>query len=167
MKLTTVKTKAYDPKKSIAKATATRAKTSESFKLSHGNRVFKWKTQMERVALVRQGIPFSSIETVGKMIGIPVNQILSVIDIPQTTYNKKKKENSLLDTRDSEFLLILTELIDFGYEVFNQEKEKFQRWLKKPNISLGGNTPASLLDTTTGINEVKKALIRIEYGNLA
>ena len=60
-----------------------------------------------------------------------------------------------------------SELIDFGNEVFNNEIEKFQRWLKKNNVSLGGNTPESLLDTTTGIQEVKNALNRIEFGNLA
>jgi len=63
--------------------------------------------------------------------------------------------------------LLLTELIDFGLEVFNQEENKFLRWLKKPNLSLGGTTPESLLDTTTGIQEVKNCLNRLEYGNLA
>ncbi len=63
--------------------------------------------------------------------------------------------------------MLITELIDFGLEVFNDEEEKFQRWLKKPNLYLGGNSPESLLDTTTGIDEVKFALNRIEFGNLA
>ncbi len=69
--------------------------------------------------------------------------------------------------RDSELILLLTELTDFGIEVFNEEEEKFQRWLKKPNVSLGGSTPGSLLDTATGIQEVRNALNRIEYGNMA
>ena len=57
--------------------------------------------------------------------------------------------------------------MDFGSEVFNNEEDKFQRWLKKQNISLGGNSPESLLDSATGIQEVKNCLYRIEYGNLA
>jgi uncharacterized protein (DUF2384 family) len=32
---------------------------------------------------------------------------------------------------------------------------------------LGGNTPESLFDSLTGIQEVKNALNRLEYGNLA
>jgi uncharacterized protein (DUF2384 family) len=45
-------------------------------------------------------------------------------------------------------------LIDFRLAVFNNEEEKFQRWLKKPNLSIGGSSPESMLDTITGINEV-------------
>ncbi|MDZ7607711.1 MAG: MbcA/ParS/Xre antitoxin family protein [Cyclobacteriaceae bacterium] len=62
---------------------------------------------------------------------------------------------------------MLSEVLDFGLEVFNDEKEKLQRWLKKPNLSLGGVTPESLFDSITGIQEVRNALNRLEYGNMA
>ena len=87
--------------------------------------------------------------------------------LPQTTYNKKRREKSLLNGRDSEVILLLTELVDYGIEVFNQEEDKFQRWMKKPNYSLGNNTPESLLDSNTGIQEVRNCLNRIEFGNFA
>jgi uncharacterized protein (DUF2384 family) len=64
-------------------------------------------------------------------------------------------------------IVLISELVDYGKEVFNNEEEKFQRWLKKANLSLGGNSPESLLDTITGIDEIKFCLNRIEYGNLA
>jgi len=79
----------------------------------------------------------------------------------------QEKENELLSVRDSEVALILTEVLDFGLEVFNNEKEKFHRWLKKPNLSLGGVAPESLFDSITGIQEVRNALNRIEYGNMS
>ena len=69
--------------------------------------------------------------------------------------------------RDSEVILLLTELVDYGIEVFNLEEDKFQRWMKKPNYSLGNNTPESLLDSNTGIQEVRNCLNRIEFGNFA
>lgn len=69
--------------------------------------------------------------------------------------------------RDSEIVLVLTELLEFGTDVFNSETEKFQRWLQKPNISLGGATPISMFDSLTGIQEVRNFLNRLEYGNLA
>jgi uncharacterized protein (DUF2384 family) len=40
--------------------------------------------------------------------------------------------------------------------VFNNENDKFQRWLKKPNLSLGGKSPENLLDTITGIMKAGK-----------
>ena len=73
----------------------------------------------------------------------------------------------MLSGRDSELVLVLTEVLEFGLEVFNSEKEKFQRWLQITNISLGGAAPISLFDSLTGIKEVRNRLNRLEYGNLA
>lgn len=123
-----------------------------------------WSNNMERVVVIREGIPYDSIEIISERLGRPIKSILSIVGMPQTTYNKKKAEHSLMSTRDTELIILISEMIDFGLEVFNNEEEKFQRWLKKPNISLGGNTPESLLDTTTGIVEVNACLNRIEYG---
>ena len=68
---------------------------------------------------------------------------------------------------DSELELLISELVNYGIEVFNKEEDKFQRWLKKPTNSLGNNTPESLLDSVAGIQEVRNCLNRIEFGNLA
>jgi putative toxin-antitoxin system antitoxin component (TIGR02293 family) len=126
-----------------------------------------WGNTMERVNIIRHGIPVSSIETISDKINRPVKKVLSLMGMPQTTYNKRKNEEALLDTRNSELILLISELVDYGIMVFNQEPEKFQNWLKKPNIAMGGQTPESFLDTITGIEEVKNCLMRIEYGNFA
>ncbi|MBO9592063.1 MAG: DUF2384 domain-containing protein [Niabella sp.] len=135
--------------------------------LSVGGKKYSWNNDMERIGIARQGLPYDVIEEISRKIDRPVKAVLTAIDIPQTTYNKKKKEHSLLERKDSELVLLINELVDYGVEVFNQEEEKFQRWLKKPNQSLGGNIPDSMLDTVSGINEIKYALNRIEFGNLA
>lgn len=126
-----------------------------------------WTAGMNRVNTIRKGVPYSSIETLSKRLNKPVKDLLDVFDIPQTTYNKKKREASLMNSRDSEIILLITELLDFGFDVFNHEDAKFLRWLNKPNISLGGNIPHSLLDSASGIQEVKNALTRLEYGSFA
>lgn len=116
---------------------------------------------MDRVSLIREGLPYETIEVIGKRVDLPAIQMLRLFGIPQTTYNKKKRYEVLL-SRDSEVILILTKLLDFGVEVFNSEIEKFQRWLKKPNISLVGVTPVSLFDSLTGIQEVRNSLNRLD-----
>ena len=100
-------------------------------------------------------------------IYIPVKHYLESFEIVQTTYNKKKRANESLSKQDSEFIVELTELYAFGESVFNNETDKFQRWLKKQNISLGNIKPYNMFDSLVGINEVKKALNRLEYGNMA
>lgn len=156
----------FNPKESIGRAKAARISSAKWRLQSEGNE-YVWTSRLERVGIIREGIPYASIDVISKRINVPVKEVLHIFGLPQTTYNKKRREKSLLNGRDSEIILLLTELVDFGIEVFNNDEEKFQRWMKKQNISLGGNSPESLLDSTTGIQEVKNCLNRIEYGNLA
>lgn len=161
-----LKTKPFSTKESITNAAEARV-DSPIWVIDSDGRVYKWANRMERVQVIRQGIPYSYIERISERLDRPVKSILAIVGIPQTTYNKKKSEQSVLDSRDSELMVLLTELLDYGISVFNHEEEKFQRWLKKPNLSLGGNSPDSLLDTATGIDEVNYSLNRIEFGNFA
>ena len=136
--------------------------------LKTAERTIVWTSKMEQVGIIRKGIPYSSIETISEKLGSSVKAVLSIVGMPQTTYNKnKKKSTEVLDSRDSELILHIAELLNYGLDVFNNEEEKFKRWLKKPNPSLGGNFPESLFDTLTGIDQVFHALNRIEHGNFA
>lgn len=158
--------KPFDTKRSIKNASRKPTAISNSSLQSDGKQ-YRWSNRIERVAVIRAGIPYDAIEVLSRRLNNPVKSVLAIVGIPQTTYNKKKSEHSLLDSRNSELVILISELIDYGLEVFNQEEEKFQRWLKKPNVSLGGNSPESMLDTVTGINEVRYSLNRLEFGNLA
>lgn len=124
-----------------------------------------WYNHLDRIRLIREGLPYSTLEALSLKVNIPIKHFLSFLQIPQTTYNKRKRESVKLNGRDSEIILVLNELVDYGIEVFNGESEKFLLWLDKNNISLGGVTPKSLFDSLTGIQEVRKCLDRIEYSN--
>ena len=158
--------KPFSTRKSIQKAAGVES-YSNKWHLHSADKDYIWTNRQERVRLIREGIPYASVEVISNRLDIPVKSMLDIIGLPQTTYNKRKREHSLLDSRDSELILLITELLDYGLEVFNHEEDKFNRWLRKPNLSLGGNTPKSMLDTTSGIDEVKHCLNRIEFGNFA
>ena len=166
MKHKTLKIKPFTTKKSVKKVYSIHASPVSWSIVADGN-VYTWSSSLERVDVIRKGVPYDTIEGIGRRLNRPVKLVLSLLGIPQTTYNKKKSEHALLDAHESELIVVLTELIDYGIQVFNQEEEKFQRWLKKPNLSLGGNPPDSFLDTVTGIDEVNYCLNRIEFGNFA
>lgn len=158
--------KPFDPRKSINRAGEFRPVGSKWAIVTSTGKV-TWETRRERVAIIRKGLPYETIEVIGQKANLPVKHVLNYFGVAQTTFNKKKRENDLMSVRDSEVVLILSEVLDFGLEVFNNEKEKFHRWLKKPNLSLGGVAPESLFDSITGIQEVRNTLNRLEYGNLA
>jgi putative toxin-antitoxin system antitoxin component (TIGR02293 family) len=159
-------TKKLDPTKSLERAGAIKSNHT-TWSLTVGETEFKWGNRMDRIRIIRAGLPYESIEVISKRVNIPIKQALQIFGMPQTTYNKKKKDHNLLSGRDSEVVLVLIELLDFGLDVFNDEKEKFYRWLKKVNPSLGGVSPESLFDSITGIQEVRNSLNRLEFGNMA
>lgn len=132
--------------------------------LSVNEEVLEWYGIQSRLKTIHEGIPFDAIETIAQELNRPVKFVIYILKIPQTTYNKKKKEQANLDLRDGELILLIAELIAYGKEVFNNEDEKFQRWMQKPNIALNGQTPESLLDTASGIEELKRILNGIDYG---
>jgi putative toxin-antitoxin system antitoxin component (TIGR02293 family) len=129
--------------------------------------VLAHKSQQEKINLIRQGLPYEIIEEVGQQGGYPVKRILAYLGLAQTTYNKRKRERARLTVRESEIIVTLSELLQYGLSVFNDEQDKFHRWLNKENRSLGGLAPSSLFDTIMGIREVKNALDRMEYGNMS
>lgn len=167
--------KSYAPKRNAKEELLARASkrlslvplVDNGYTFEVDKKTYRWSTNDEKINLIRTGLPYAAIEVISKQTNIPVNHYLKSLEIVQTTYNKKKKSDSILSKQDSEFIVELIELYEFGLSVFNEESEKFQRWLRKPNISLGNIAPDSLFDSLTGIGEIKKALNRIEYGNMA
>lgn len=158
--------KVFDPGKSIRRAKRNKALGKKwSIAVSKGE--YAWSSRMDRIEMIRKRLPYEAIEIISSKANLPVKRLLQLLDMPQTTYNKRRKAQELLSSRDSEIVLVLVELLDYGLAVFNGEGDKFYRWLKKPNISLGGIPPESLFDSLTGIQEVKNSLTRLEFGNLA
>jgi putative toxin-antitoxin system antitoxin component (TIGR02293 family) len=160
--------KRFDTKESIKRADADRSGVANKKTMLEisGKRIV-WKTKMDRIHIVREGLPIIVVESISQKADMPVIKILKYLGVPQTTYNKKKREEKKLGRADTDLIMGMAELLDFGLEVFNYENEKFQRWLIKPNAALGGVAPESLFDSLTGIQEVRNSLNRLEYGNLA
>jgi putative toxin-antitoxin system antitoxin component (TIGR02293 family) len=84
---------------------------------------------------------------------------------PKTIRNYEAQEKKL-PVLQSELLLKLYLLYDKGMGVFGSVSA-FNDWLEKPAFGLHGQTPESLLTTSTGMNLVQDELIRIEYGDFA
>lgn len=125
-----------------------------------------WSSE-QRLSVIRGGLPYSFVELLAVQANIPVREVLEWLQLPQTTYNKRKRDNEPMSRRDTELLLEIADTLFFGLDAFNNEADKFSRWLKKPNLSLVGGTPLSCFDAITGVKMVRNALVRLAYGNLA
>jgi putative toxin-antitoxin system antitoxin component (TIGR02293 family) len=131
---------------------------------SKPSQILSWTSESDLIALSRAGVSYEAIEELSRILKKPVKDILQLLGVPQTTYNKNKNAAAHLNLRTAEFILLLFKLVNFGKDVFNDEEDKFLRWLEKPSIALGGQSPFSLLDTYSGLKQVENELYNIEYG---
>jgi putative toxin-antitoxin system antitoxin component (TIGR02293 family) len=158
----------FDPKKSIKRAQTSKGERSPVWTISVGeNKHEEWQSKHDRIAIIRKGLPYSTVEVISRQSNIPIGRVLNFIGVAQTTYNKNKRAKILMSGRNSEAILLMAEVLKYGDLVFNHETEKFNRWLKKTNISIGNVTPESLFDTLSGIQVVRNCLNRLEHGNFA
>ena len=129
------------------------------------NKEYSWSSAMDKIRLIRVGVPKSSINVVSKKANISFKAVFFYITMKEEEYYNNSFQT--LNKKDSETILNLIEILDYGNYVFNNENEKFQRWLRKPNSYLNNMVPLSLFDSFSGIQEVRKCLNRIDFGNMA
>jgi putative toxin-antitoxin system antitoxin component (TIGR02293 family) len=120
-----------------------------------------------RITQIRKGLPVTLIEDIASLIQLSTKELLVLLGIPQTTFNKKKRAQELLTPRDTELLLHIQSVVNYGISVFNNEGGKFMSYLHSVNPGLGGVTPISLFDSNTGVEQVHHQLNAINYGNMA
>ena len=117
---------------------------------------------IEYVCIGQKGIPKSSVIYLADFMNLPLKDIAHLLNISYKTLGRKHPQDKM-DALSSSMSIEIASVVAQGMLVF-EEAEKFNSWLHKSNIALEGKTPFDLLNTPTGINIIKKLLIRIEEG---
>lgn len=132
-----------------------------------GNQVLqdKPRTALDWVAVIRQGIPAASIDSIAKTIRVTQSELAVALGIPERTLARRKKEG-LLTSDESAKLIRLARVVERAEEVFEDMPATID-WMKSPNAALAGETPLSLLDTDIGAESVLDTLGRIAHGVFA
>lgn len=120
-------------------------------------------TPLRLVAEVREGFLFVRAERAYKRLGFTLEEAAASVGLPPRTLHRRKKARARLEPSESEKMLRLARVGAAAIDVLGDEG-KARRWLREPIRALGGATPASLLDTDVGTQEVLDVLTRIEYG---
>ena len=123
------------------------------------------RTALDWVAVIRQGIPAASIDSIAKTIRVTKTELAVALGIPERTLARRKKEG-LLTSDESAKLIRLARVVERAEEVFEDMPATID-WLKSPNAALAGETPLSLLDTDIGAESVLDTLGRIAHGVFA
>ncbi len=119
-------------------------------------------TPLEKMGMVRLGITKQDLEKLKKKTELDYDRLAKALSVARATLiNKKEKEKFSPDL--SEKIVGLADIYSYGYEVF-EEETRFNQWMFKPNIALGGLLPFDLIDNQFGREEVKNLIGRIDYG---
>lgn len=111
---------------------------------------------------VRAGLPYASLESVGRRFDIDLETLASVLHLPRRTLARRKRDRKLRPD-ESDRLLRLGRIASLAEEVLGSS-DKAAQWLQKPNRALGGDIPLHRLDTDLGAGDVEALLLRIAHG---
>ncbi|WP_229458822.1 antitoxin Xre-like helix-turn-helix domain-containing protein [Massilia glaciei] len=146
-----------------------------------GHAVFVDATQIHRfdpgarIAVIRQGIPASSISSLSSRMGMSKENLLSSLGLSRATISRKEKDATVLSKDESERVLGVEMLIGMVQAMVEQSGHPtgfdaarwVADWLSKPLPALAGATPASYMDTFEGQKLVAELLSMSQSGAYA
>jgi putative toxin-antitoxin system antitoxin component (TIGR02293 family) len=125
---------------------------------------------MERIALVREGVPAELVPVVAEEMAITRDRLYRTIGVPRATMDRKIRARQRLNPDESERLLGVARLVGQAEQMVRESgnPEGFDAarwvaaWLETPLGALGGNRPAALMDTAEGRRLVSDLLAQLQ-----
>jgi len=130
---------------------------------------------MDRIKLIRNGVPARYINVVSDSMGITKDTLFKFLNLPKSTIDKKSVANQMLPIEQGERLIGMAKLVGQVESIvsesgnpdgFNAPKW-VANWLEKPSPALGGEKPSAYLDTVSGQEMISDLLSKIQTGAYA
>ncbi len=118
------------------------------------------------VHVIRQGIPYNLFELIAAESPFDLSEWATFLDLSTKSLQRYKEENRTFERIQSEKILELVEVTQFGVEVFG-DMDTLRIWLRTPSFVLGRMTPIALLGYSFGRQLVMTELVHIEHGIFA
>lgn len=118
------------------------------------------------VSSIKKGISYKQFSGLSSRVPFSQQEWAGILHLTDRTLLRYKTEKKSFEPLQSERILQINLLFNYGYSVF-EEEEYFHKWLKEKNLALGGIKPIELLDNSFGIDLIKSTLGRIEHGIMA
>ncbi len=128
---------------------------------------------VQRIAIVRAGVPASIIELLSDMLLLPKQQLIEGLGLARATVNRQLKTDARLTAPASERVVGLARIMsNVQHSLAGSDAEAagflvgpwLGTWLVTPNPALGGLQPLSLFDTADGRTLVADLLGSMEAG---
>lgn len=171
---TTKKSVTFKERSKVARpARASKASTARSKALTASG--LYYATALERVDIIRQGVPANVLVQIGSALDMSNDQLFSTLALPRSTVVRKIQNNEVLSAEQSERVVGLERLVGQVEAMVQQSgnPEGFDAgrwvgdWLQRPLPALGGKRPAEFMDTMEGQNLVARFLAQSQSGAYA
>jgi putative toxin-antitoxin system antitoxin component (TIGR02293 family) len=97
-----------------------------------GPRVLRGAEDLDALAdRVREGLPYAALNAVAKRFAIPLRELTTVVDLPERTLARRKREGRLRPD-ESDHLFRVGRVAALAEEILG-ETAKAARWLRRPN----------------------------------
>lgn len=120
---------------------------------------------LDWIYIIRKGLPTKALDAFGTNIGATNTELAQMLGISVRALAWRRRKVRLTPC-ESERIVRVARVVGRAEEVFG-DLTKCLEWLRSPNISLGGASPISLLDTCIGADWVMETLGRVEHGVFA
>jgi putative toxin-antitoxin system antitoxin component (TIGR02293 family) len=132
-------------------------------------------TGLERVQMIRKGVPATVLEKIVRRMDIPKEQLYTTLRLPRSTVDRKIRNNGTLSAEHSERVIGLERLIgqveamvaQSGNPAGFNANRWVGEWLERPLPALGGAKPADFMDTMEGQELVARLLAQSQSGAYA
>ncbi|WP_346316298.1 antitoxin Xre/MbcA/ParS toxin-binding domain-containing protein [Chitinophaga sp. YIM B06452] len=114
----------------------------------------------KKIEVVKSGVTKEQLTRLKEIFELDYDTLSALLVVTNRSLHLKKGKD-ILNRNISDRIIAIADVFSLGYNVFNS-RELFHRWLRQPSRDLGGVVPLAMLDTITGMEEVKQQLMRME-----
>jgi putative toxin-antitoxin system antitoxin component (TIGR02293 family) len=127
---------------------------------------------MERVRIVKLGLPASVVDVMAKLMAMPKEKLVGTLGLARATIDRKARANKPLSADESSRVLGMARLVGQVQAMVEESgdpqgfnaAEWVARWLEQPLAALGGQRPGELMDTPEGQGIVSQVVARMQSG---
>lgn len=116
----------------------------------------------ELIAASASGVAITAFRVLAQALGLSEEALGKLIGLSGAALSGERI-TVRLSSPESERVIRIALLLNFSTRVF-EDVDAGARWMKEPNISLGGALPLDYARTEVGALEVRYLLGRVEYG---
>jgi len=114
------------------------------------------------IAAVRAGLPASDLFELKAALDVPNETLAPMAGMSKATLGRRRPDQRL-SPEEGDRVVRFARLLGLAVDVMG-DLEHARRWMKSPQVGLGGSTPLEYALTEVGAREVEDLLGRIEHG---